>query len=627
MRIELRPLTTIELLDAAWLLLRRNAAQFYACSGLGTAPVALLVMGYFLWLGRLVEGTENSTFYTGTAIWAVGMAFAWALNSVARGAVTATALADARNEPIPMGQAWQQAWRHAAGSAFVGLAAFSVCGVLYSCLGVPAVFLATVWWVARPALMTEDRPFAAALRRSWRLTEGYRGKAFGLWALIVALFLMAVFNLHLLVQFLTGTFANLLGMDTSGVAGHLQFENQAYTTFLVALAFVHVDPLKTAADVVFYLDLRTRREGADLQERLRAIAGTAAAVLVLALTTVPGRAGTEADYLGKVRALRQQIEAAKTPDNVDPALIGDLRHQLVDVDGQKLTVENPWLRDGMNAWREDGDKATLLRRLEAVERSMGSAGPAAAPRPAGQPQPSAAPAGVDTDPKQALQKLLQEPEFQPLAERSELQDLMKGINLNQTRNWWRSFWDWVMKTLFKPPQPKTPEAPAWRWPDATILVYVILGLLILFLLVLLVRWLMERPVKGDVAQAAVAGAAPPLEASATENALDHSVDEWELFAQQWLQRGEVRQAIRALYLATLVHLHRERRIDYNRAFTNWVYVRHFRGEADQKGVLRTLTQKFDEVWYGEKPVAEPSYREFEQGVRALGTPAPGTARG
>jgi hypothetical protein len=132
----------------------------------------------------------------------------------------------------------------------------------------------------------------------------------------------------------------------------------------------------------------------------------------------------------------------------------------------------------------------------------------------------------------------------------------------------------------------------------------------------------ERAPAGGAAVKPAPTEAPPLEASATENALDHTVDEWELFAREWLGRGEVRQAIRALYLATLVHLHRERVIDYNRALTNWTYVRHFRGEAERKSILGRLTQVFDDVWYGEHPCEEPLYHSFEQGVRALGTPAP-----
>ena len=233
-------------------------------------------------------------------------------------------------------------------------------------------------------------------------------------------------------------------------------------------------------------------------------------------------------------------------------------------------------------------------------------------------------AGAVVDPKETLKSLLQEPEFQPLAERDELRGLVKSIDLGKTKNWWDAFVNWIRKVLLKPAQPKV-QTPNWQPPDLRVPIYVVLGIGVLFVLALLARWFVERPLKAEARMAVVANAEkPPLAASATENALDHTVDEWEQFAAQWLSRGDVRQAIRALYLATLVHLHRERRIDYNRAFTNWVYVRHYRGEAEDQGTLRRLTRMFDEVWYGEREYDEAQYRSFEQGARALGTPAPGT---
>jgi hypothetical protein len=615
----MRPLTTVEILDAALLSLRRNWVQFYATSGLGTAPLAVLVMGYFLWLGTLVEGTDDAVFYTGTGIWALCMTLAWSFNSIARGAVLAAAVADARGDPLTMGQAWRAAAKHGAGNVFVGLTGFSAAFAAGTCLAAPGVFLALTWWVARPSLMVEGRPFAAALRRSWRLTEGYRGKAFGLWLLLLLLWVLGTLSLHLSVEFAVGTAAGLLGIDTSGVTQHLRFANQAYTVFLLAVLFVLMDPVKTAMDAMFYLDLRIRREGADLQERLRRLqtqAAAAAAVLVALLACGPAGAVTTQDYAAKVRALRSRVQAAEGPGQVDPALLGDLRHQLVEMPGgQKLTVRNPWLDEGLESWESGKGKTALLSRLEALERSL------AGVSDGGQPAtPLPPPEGVEGDPGPALRQLLQEPEFQRLAERSELRELAKRFDLSQPRTWWESFVDWIRKTLFRPAQPRV-SAPTWSWPDATPVVWVILAVVVLFLLALLVKFIIERPAPEDAREAAV-GAAPPLEASATENALDHSVDEWELFARQWLSRGDVRQAIRALYLATLVHLHRERRIDYNRAFTNWVYVRQFRGEAEQKGTLRRLTSAFDEVWYGERPCGEEQYRAFEKGVRDLGTPAP-----
>jgi hypothetical protein len=622
MAAQLRPLNTVEILDASWRLLRRNGAQLYAASSIGTLPLALLVIAYFQWLGTVVQGTENSVFYGGTGLWGAGMALAWALNSVARGAVTAMTLADARGEVPSWGDAWRRAWKHAAGSAFVGLSSFSAGWLASTCLLAPGVFLALCWWVARPALMEEGRPFAAALRRSWRLTEGYRGRSLGLWLLLLLIGGVAVLNLHLLAKFLLENVAAFLGVDTTGFGQHLRFQNQAYTTFLFSLMFVLIDPLKTAADAVFYLDLRIRREGADLHERLRALktGAAAGAALLFLLAAAPARATPVERYVNEVRAVRKQVQAVRSPDAVDPAAVGKLRNELVEMPGgQKLSVRNEWLREGLDNWKGEKDKQALVQRLEALERSL--AGVEAGPGTA-----APAPSGAETDPKGAIQAILQEPEFQPLADRPELRELAKNFDLKKTGGWWQTFVDWVRKMLYRPAQPRV-QAPSWQPPDLRIPAYVVLGIAGVLLLAMLVRWFVERPARGVARPAAAAAEAPPLEASTTENALDHTVDEWEQFAQRWLGQGDARQAIRALYLATLVHLHRERRIEYNRAFTNWVYVRQFRGETEQKGTLTQLTKSFDEVWYGERPCGEDQYRTFERGVRDLGTPAPGAAGG
>lgn len=625
MATRLRPLTTLEVLDAAWLILRRNWAAMYASSGVGTAPLVLALMAYFYWLGTLVAGTEDSVFYGGTLAWATGMSAGVVLNSLARGAVTAIALAETRGESLPMLAAWKQAGRRSLGIVYVGLVGFAAAWLASGCFVVPGLLLMMGWWVARPVAMTEEMPFAAALRRSWRLTAGYRDKAFGLWLLSTGLWAFTAVNLHLLLHFLLGSVAGVLGIDTGNITPHLQPKNQIYLTLLASLAFVLVDPLKSCIDALLYVDLRIRREGADLEERLRELRSTAVlGALLLAALLAPARAqaATLEQYAQRVRALRQEVARASSADDVDPIRISELRSQFVQLPaGQKLTVRNEWIRDGVDGWKTPEDKAALLSRLDALERSLGTldGGSPQSANSHSKPPPSPAPS-IDT--KQALQQILAEPEFQPLAERSELKDLIKSVDLSKTKTWWQSFTDWIKKHLFpQSPPPKT-EPPRWNWKGGETVVYVLLGIVILVLLAMLVKWIIERPLRDEAVTGATVAEAPPLEASATENALDHSVDEWELFAQQWLGRGDVRQAIRSLYLATLVHLHRERRIDYNRAFTNWIYVRQFRGEESQKQILRQLTRLFDEVWYGERPCGEDQYRSFERGVRDLGTPAP-----
>lgn len=634
---DLRPLNTVEMLDAAWLVVRRHWLPLFAASTVGTVPLAALLIGYFLWLGRLVGEVENRDFYQGTAWWALMMAAAWTVHSVSRAAVTRLALQALRREPVDAGAAWTEARRSAPGSAFIGLVGFSLAWFGATCLLVPGLLLVMGWWVGRPVLLEERRPYLAALRRSWRLTEGYRFRALGLWLLLVGTWILAVLNLHLLLQLLLGVAADFLGLELSGLRPRLSLGNQAYTLFLTAVVLVVLDPIKTVVDALFYLDLRIRREGADLHARLQGLrAGAGLASVLFLLAATPAAAVPVDAYVEQVQAVRRQIHAAGGPRAVDPKSIEGLGRATVELPGgQPVPVDNSWITDGLKAWErgEGGEareqKVTLLRRLDALERSL---------RGLGAPLPNGAPIGAEGaleasgggDPKEAVKRILQEPEFQPLAERPELRELLKNVDLRQPGNWWTSFWKWVKEKLFQPAEPRA-QTLDWRLPDLGLLepgFYVILALAVLYLLATLVRWCIERPLReGGRAAAVASGVVPPLEASATENALDHTVDEWEVFAQQWLGQGEVRQAVRALYLATLVHLHRERKIEYNRALTNWIYVRQFRGESEQRRTLRQLTQVFDEVWYGERACGDEVYRRFEEGVRTLGTPAPAAGGG
>ena len=102
-----------------------------------------------------------------------------------------------------------------------------------------------------------------------------------------------------------------------------------------------------------------------------------------------------------------------------------------------------------------------------------------------------------------------------------------------------------------------------------------------------------------------------------ENALDHTPDEWQALAAQWSACGDYRTAMRTLYLALLVSLHRSRLIDYHQAHTNWVYVRRFRGDDECRGTLRQLTRAFDDVWYGGQSCDPQRYDAFARSIMEL----------
>ena len=102
---------------------------------------------------------------------------------------------------------------------------------------------------AQVAALEPLRSSTDALRRSWTLTKGFKGKALVLWIVSVALIMVVVLG----VAFVGGLLA--------GVTGGLD------VLVTVPLAFVTllIYPLIACVFTLFYYDLRVRKEGFDLE--------------------------------------------------------------------------------------------------------------------------------------------------------------------------------------------------------------------------------------------------------------------------------------------------------------------------------------------------------------------------
>ncbi|HEY8432816.1 MAG TPA: DUF4129 domain-containing protein [Sandaracinaceae bacterium] len=80
--------------------------------------------------------------------------------------------------------------------------------------------------------------------------------------------------------------------------------------------------------------------------------------------------------------------------------------------------------------------------------------------------------------------------------------------------------------------------------------------------------------------------------------------------------GDLREALRALYLATLVALDRRRLIAYDPHLTNWQYLRQMpRGEA--RDAFAQLTRLFDYKWYGHEETTREDYERCRALARAI----------
>jgi hypothetical protein len=184
--------------------------------------------------------------------------------------------------------------------------------------------------------------------------------------------------------------------------------------------------------------------------------------------------------------------------------------------------------------------------------------------------------------------------------------------------WWKDFKEWLKKKLeefFKSdPDRSPPPRPAAFSAEsgsnvANILVVIIVGLVLVMLATVLVRY-RGRQQQEESAQLEVSTLDSKSLSEDSMSALARPPEGWAHLADELAARGEYREAVRSLYLALLSRLHREGAILYDSNLSNWDYLRHFKGRRDWLPPFRELTRRFDFAWYGNLPVGAEGYRDF-----------------
>ena len=111
----------------------------------------------------------------------------------------------------------------------------------------------------------------------------------------------------------------------------------------------------------------------------------------------------------------------------------------------------------------------------------------------------------------------------------------------------------------------------------------------------------------------------PMAAAVDLNAEDLSADQlpedgWRALASEWIAKGDLRMAMRALFLATLAHLGERERIRVNAGKSNREYLRELRRKArGAEGLLPPFEANlfsFEVAWYGGRPVDRGAYDVF-----------------
>ena len=226
-----RRLTAVEILDATFQLYRAQFAPMVLIAVLVMLPTALLMLISPPELASAVQLGGNL------------------LLPIGQGAIALAVIAALSGSPIGVTEAFRRV-RGRIGN-LVGL--MLVSGILvvigFALLVVPGL-LALAWTsVALPVLVVEELDAGGALSRARHLARGYIGHVLGTlmlaWIMFVVLVMGGAFGM--------GVLAGVVGIGQRGAV------------LLFQAMFAIVYPPLAIATTLLYLDLRVRRDGADIE--------------------------------------------------------------------------------------------------------------------------------------------------------------------------------------------------------------------------------------------------------------------------------------------------------------------------------------------------------------------------
>lgn len=191
-----------------------------------------------------------------------------------------------------------------------------------------------------------------------------------------------------------------------------------------------------------------------------------------------------------------------------------------------------------------------------------------------------------------------------------LLDFLKGVQDTLGR-WFKPFQsffkkvlDWIFDKIFPSPDPGSAgnKAPI---SDQSVLVAVLISAAVLLLVLLLYR-MWKRQQKDELITAEEATVAIPDVTDESTTADQFPEEGWLSLAREYMERGELRLALRALYLSSLALLSRRgiltiTKYKSNREY-NWELQRKAQTNQDLLDAFRENLFLFERSWYGEHEV-------------------------
>lgn len=240
------------------------------------------------------------------------------------------------------------------------------------------------------------------------------------------------------------------------------------------------------------------------------------------------------------------------------------------------------------------------------------------------------------DLSQSIERTLSQPEFAWRLPRDKVESLEKGWlrqfmedTVEAVKNAINAVVEFGVKVYRKvkqfldrwiKPGKESSDSGSMDWQSGVqLLVFVLLAIVACVLAVLLVRAWRQRSKRPVILAQAVPAAPDLTDENTTADQLPE--DDWLKLARELAGRGELRLAVRAMYLASLAHLGRRELVVIARFKSNRDYELELRRRArawpELQGAFAENVGSFDRAWYGMHEVNADSLQRFESNVQRI----------
>jgi hypothetical protein len=201
----------------------------------------------------------------------------------------------------------------------------------------------------------------------------------------------------------------------------------------------------------------------------------------------------------------------------------------------------------------------------------------------------------------------------PIAAAIEWMIEMVGKGLEKIGGWVKKLVEWLESLLPKPDRKTAVKSGNWVTPVRIVLIVLLILLLAVLAYIFVKIW--QRRGSGPVE--AVSGVPVPAPDLTDESikADDLSTNRWLALAREFADKGELRLAMRALYLATLAHLADHEMITIEEYKSNREYESELKRRAHAHPELISIFTAsinfFERVWYGMHRIVRTDFDAFD----------------